>query len=97
MMSKVIPQLKALVVFNLRDPFIIEDAYHYEPKRENPTERLGSLQYLRVLVLGVIWYSSATGEIFARFPEGFGKPAHASVQETSSVDASGSGGKPLGN
>jgi hypothetical protein len=95
--AKVIPQLKALVVFNLRDPFIIEDAYHFEPKRENPTERLGSLQYLRVLVLGVIWYSSASGEIFARFPESFGSPVHASVQETSSADVSGSREKPRGN
>lgn len=78
--SKTIPDLKALVVFSLRDPFIIEDDIYVEPKTDRPWETIASFQFLRAEVIGIVWYSQATGEVFARLPENFGKAAVESSQ-----------------
>lgn len=78
--SKMIPELKVLIVFSLRDPFIIEDTFHVEPKINQPLDLMTSHRFLRTEVIGIIWYSNATGEILARLPESFGKAEIKSAQ-----------------
>jgi hypothetical protein len=78
--SKTIPELKALIVFSIRDPFILEDSFRVEPKRDSPVDIMASYQFLRSDIIGVVWYSSVTGEIFARLPESFGKVGVESAQ-----------------
>jgi hypothetical protein len=95
--SKTIPDLKALIVFSIREPFIMEDGIHVEPKRDRPVDIMGSFQYLRIDVIGIVWYSQATGEIFARLPENFGKPAVESTQGADPAVAPASGIKSQGN
>ena len=92
--SKAIPDLRALVIFTLPDPFIIEDSIHAEPKIDNPVDITISFQYLRADVIGIVWYSQANGEIFARLPENFGKAAVESAQAIDPAVATASGIKP---
>lgn len=81
--AKMIPDLRVLMIFSLREPFVLEDAIHVEPKRDNPVDIVGLFQFLRVDVLGIIWYARSTGEILARLPETLGK---AAVESASGVD-----------
>ena len=95
--SKTIPDLKSLIVFSLRDPFILEDGMYVEPKRDRPREIISSDPFLRIDVTGIVWYSQATGEVFARLPENFGKAAFESVQAADPAVAPSSGIKPQAN
>lgn len=94
--SKTIPDLKALIVFSLRDPFILEDGLHVEPKRDLPMDIRSSIQFLRTDVIGIIWYSQSTGEVFARLPESFEKAAVESAQGADPAVAPSSGIKSQG-
>ena len=95
--AKVIPALRALIVFTVSEPFTLEDAIYAEPTLNKPTDFFTSLIYLRANVVGIVWYSSATGEIFARLPERFGKPAVAPVQGAGTTNTPASGKRPQGN
>lgn len=69
-----LPSLKALIIMKLADPYIAYNFISVEPKRDNPIEILTQEKFLTGDVLGVVFYSGINGEIFARFPENFGKP-----------------------
>lgn len=72
--SKELPALKVLVVMKLSDPYIVYDFMHSKPTRDKPTEFSDQGKYLTGNVLGIVFYSGVTGQIFARLPERFGKP-----------------------
>lgn len=69
-----LPELKALIVMKLADPYVVYNFIHKEPKRDSPTDISSQEKFLTGDVLGIIYYSGRTGEIFARLPETFGKP-----------------------
>ena len=73
--AKELPAMKALFVMRLANPYI---AYHFSsvaPTLESPRDISNRHKYLTGDVLGIIFYSGLTGEIFSRLPEDFGKPA----------------------
>ena len=69
-----LPVLKALLIIKLKYPYIVYNFIHKEPKRDSPTEISDQEKFLTGDVLGIIYYSGRTGEIFARLPETFGTP-----------------------
>ena len=70
-----LPTLKALIVMKLSAPYILYNFIHKEPKRDSPTDVSVQDKFLTGDVMGIVFYSGKTGEIFARVPEGFGVPA----------------------
>ncbi len=68
-----LPAMKALVVMKLSAPYVVYNFVHKEPKRDSPTEISMQEKYLTGDVLGIVYYSGKSGEIFARLPENFGK------------------------
>lgn len=72
--STELPILKALIVMKLSPPYVVYNFNHKEPKRDSPTEILNREKFLTGDVLGIVYFSGLTGEIFARLPENFGKP-----------------------
>ncbi|MDD2727945.1 hypothetical protein [Malikia sp.] len=73
--AKELPALKALIVMKLADPYILYNFKHVEPKRDNPVDISVQEKFFAGDVIGIVFYSGLTGEIFARLPETFGKPA----------------------
>ncbi len=69
-----LPALKALIVMKLSDPYVVYNFTNKEPKRDSPTDISSREKFLTGEVLGIVYYSGRTGEIFARLPETFGKP-----------------------
>lgn len=69
-----LPALKVLIVMKLADPYIFYNFSHVEPKRDNPVDISVQEKFLAGNVIGIVFYSGLTGEIFARLPETFGKP-----------------------
>lgn len=67
-----LPVLKALVVMKLSAPYVVYNFAHKEPKRDSPTEISMQEKYLTGDVLGIVYYSGKSGDIFARLPENFG-------------------------
>ena len=65
--------LKALIVMKLSTPYVVYNAWKTEPTRERPRELIVKETFLTGDVLGIVYYSGRTGEIFARLPENFGK------------------------
>jgi hypothetical protein len=65
--------MKALVVMKLSAPYVLYNFIHEEPTRDSPTKFTLQEKYLTGDVLGIVYYSGQTGEIFARLPEDFGK------------------------
>jgi len=73
--AKELPSLKALVVMKLDAlPYVVYNFKHSTPTRDDPTEFTNSEKYLTGNILGFVFYSGLTGEIFARLPDNFGKP-----------------------
>lgn len=72
--ARELPALQALVVMKLADPYLVYDFQHKEPKRDSPTEIMMLSKYLSGSILGIVFYSGITGEIFLRLPERFGRP-----------------------
>lgn len=72
--AKELPALKALVVMRLADPYIVYDFFYSEPTRDKPNDISIQGKYLTGNILGIIFYSGVTGEIFARIPDSFGRP-----------------------
>lgn len=72
--AKELPAMKALVVMKVADPYILYNYDHVKPTRDRPVELSTQSKYLTGSVLGVVFYSGLTGEVFARVPENFGKP-----------------------
>lgn len=68
-----LPKLKALIVMKLSDPYVVYNFTHKEPKRDSPTDISKQGKFLTGDVLGIVYYSGRTGEIFTRLPEAFGK------------------------
>lgn len=68
-----LPELKALIVMKLSEPYVVYNFTHKEPKRDSPTDISMQAKFLTGDVLGIVYYSGRTGEIFARLPEAFGK------------------------
>ena len=68
-----LPVMKALVVMKLSAPYVLYNFIHEEPTRDSPTKFTLQEKYLTGDVLGIVYYSGQTGEIFARLPEDFGK------------------------
>lgn len=79
--AKELPALKAILVMKLADPYIVYDFYHEKAKRNSPTETSMQHKYLTGNVLGIVFYSGLTGEVFARLPESFGKPEPTKVED----------------
>jgi hypothetical protein len=69
-----LPKLKALIVIKLSDPYIIYNFIHAEPERNNPVDISAQEKFLTGNVIGIVFYSGLTGEIFAQLPETFGRP-----------------------
>ncbi|MDO9052892.1 MAG: hypothetical protein Q7U37_03020 [Gallionella sp.] len=70
-----LPALKVLIVMKLAaPPFVAYNYSHVEPRHDNPVDISVNEKYLTGNVIGIVFYSGLTGEIFARFPETFGKP-----------------------
>lgn len=72
--AKELPALKALVVMRLAAPYIVYDFWHSRPTRDKPNDMSSQGKYLTGNILGIIFYSGVTGEIFARLPDAFGRP-----------------------
>lgn len=72
--AKELPALKALVVMKLADPYVVYNYNSSKPTRDDPYDIADQSKYLTGNVLGIVFYSGITGEIFARLPESFGKP-----------------------
>jgi len=72
--ARELPALKALVVMKLADPYVVYDFMHSKPTRDKPTEITSQGKYLTGNILGIVFYSGLTGEVFARLPDRFGKP-----------------------
>lgn len=72
--ARELPALKALIVMKLADPYIVYNFKHVEPTRDNPVDISMQEKLLTGNVIGIVFYSGLTGEIFARIPETFGKP-----------------------
>ncbi len=68
-----LPTLKALIVMKLSTPYVVYNFMHKKPTRDSPTELTTQQKFLTGDVLGIVYYSGQTGEIFARLPENFGK------------------------
>ena len=66
--------MKVLIVMKLSAPFVVYNFRSKEPKRDSPTEILTQEKFLTGDVLGIVYYSGKTGEIFARLPDAFGQP-----------------------
>jgi hypothetical protein len=58
----------------LADPYVVYNFSSSKPTREDPYDIINRSRYLTGNVLGIVFYSGITGEIFARLPDGFGKP-----------------------
>lgn len=71
--AKELPALKALVVIKMADPYVLYDFFHSEPTRDKPNDMTSQGKYLTGDVLGIVFYSGVTGEIFARLPDAFGR------------------------
>lgn len=72
--AKELPVLKALIIVKLIEPYGVFDIVRFSPTLDDPTDISVSSWYLTSDVLGIVFYSGLTGEIFARIPENFGKP-----------------------
>ncbi len=83
--AKELPALKALVVFNLVEPYMHYNFVHKEPKRDSPTEISMQYKYISSSILGIVYYSGLTGEIFARLPDSFGRPQTFPATDGASV------------
>lgn len=68
-----LPALKALVVMKLIPPFILHNTKHFSPTIKSPHDVMVEDRYLVGDVLGIVFYSGITGEMFARIPEKFGR------------------------
>lgn len=68
-----LPTLKALLVVKARAPYVFYNFYYSEPTRDRPYEMTIQGKYLSGEVLGVVFYSGKTGDVFARVPDSFGK------------------------
>ena len=71
--STELPTMKALVVMKLKNPYVLYHFKHLEPTRDSPLDVYMQKKFLTGDVLGIVYYSGTTGEIFARLPENFGK------------------------
>jgi len=69
-----LPALKALIVMKLADPYVLYHFLHIKPELDNPYDFAIQKKFLTGNVLGIVFYSGLTGEIFARLPDAFGKP-----------------------
>lgn len=83
-----VPAMKALIVMKLSAPYIIYNFTRKEPKRDSPTDISMQEKYLYGDVLGIVFYSGKTGEIFARLPENFGKAEPSNEMKTEASPAS---------
>jgi hypothetical protein len=68
-----LPAMKALIVMKLSGPYVLYNFMHKKPTRDSPTEFSKQEKFLTGDILGIVYYSGKTGEIFARLPENFGK------------------------
>lgn len=69
-----LPALKTLIVMKLADPYILYNFSRGEPTRDRPKDFSIQDKFLTGNVIGIVFYSGLTGEIFTRLPESFGKP-----------------------
>ena len=69
-----LPTMKALIVMKLSAPYVVYNFTNKEPKRDSPTDISMQEKFLAGDVLGIVYYSGQTGEIFARLPDNFGRP-----------------------
>lgn len=67
--ARELPALRALIVFKLVEPFVHYDFVRKEPKRDSPTDISMQYKYLSSRILGIVYYSGLTREIFARLPD----------------------------
>jgi hypothetical protein len=67
-----LPHLKVLVIMKLVEPYILYDYQNSRPTFDSPVDRAKSRKFLNGSILGFVFYSGITGEIFARAPEAFG-------------------------
>jgi len=68
-----LPKLKALLFLKLKTPYVDYNYDHYEPTINKAKDVSVASKYLTGDVLGIVFYSGLTGEIFTRVPAGFGR------------------------
>jgi hypothetical protein len=71
--ARELPALKVMMVLKLEDPYIVYNFSHVEPKRDNPVDISVQEKFLTGNIIGIVFYSGLTGEVFARLPENLGK------------------------
>lgn len=72
--AKEFPSLKALVVMKLAAPYIVyTNTGSLPPTLKRPFDKSSYSKKLTGTVLGIVFYSGLTGEIFARLPESLGR------------------------
>lgn len=83
--AKELPALKAIVVFRIVEPYMHYNFAHYDPKRDSPKDMSVQYKYISGNILGIVFYSGLTGEVFARLPDSFGNPQISPVAESTST------------
>jgi formylglycine-generating enzyme required for sulfatase activity len=82
--AKEMPLLRVMIVMRLAAPYIVYHYEHFEPTRDAPYEISRQSRYLTGDVLGIVFYSGVTGEIFSRTPvrlsDWIGAGQQASIQ-----------------
>lgn len=72
--SQELPALKAMIFVKPNDPYLVYNFSYIGPELGSPNEFNTQEKFLTGDVIGVIFYSGITGEIFSRLPDDFGKP-----------------------
>jgi len=72
--ARELSELKALIVFKLVEPYMHYNFVQKKPTRDSPMDIAMQYKYISSNILGIVYYSGLTGEIFARLPDSFGRP-----------------------
>lgn len=71
--AEVLPELKALIVMKLTEPYLVYKSTRTKPTLDFPIDMSSQEAFLTGDVLGIVYYSGRTGEIYARLPMAFGR------------------------
>ena len=71
--AKLLPSLKAVIVLRAAEPYLLHHFDSVLPTRAEPRETLIQYKFLAGDILGIVFYSGASGDVIARLPASFGK------------------------
>lgn len=60
--------MKALLLVKVREPHVAYDFFYSKPTRDNPTDITKQTKSIVGDMIGVVFYSGKTGEVFAKLP-----------------------------